>query len=102
AGAAAVASNAAPPSAFANVSQEDLSQRAADGLLINGSVNNGASSQFGQAPRIGNNVPGQRSLYNGAFNFALDSSKLDAQQYSLTGQNTPKPDFSKATGGFSF
>ena len=90
------------PSAFANVNQEDLSQRAADGLLINGSVNNGAASQFGQQARIGNNVPGRRSLYNGAFNLNFDTSKLDAQQYSLTGQNTPKPDFSRATGGFSF
>src|SRR5262249_38942937 len=38
-----------PSSAFANVSQDELNQRAADGLLINGSVNNGAASPFGQA-----------------------------------------------------
>src|SRR5436190_8743723 len=91
-----------PPTSFANLSAEDLARRAADGLLVNGSVNNAASSQYGQLPRIGNNVPGQRSLYTGSVNTFFDSSRLDAQQFSLTGQPTPKPDFTKMTGGFNF
>ena len=98
---AAPADAPAPSQSFANLSAEELAQRAADGLLINGSVNNGGS-QFGQLPRIGNNVPGQRSLYTGAINAFFDSSRLDAQQYSLTGQQTPKPDFTRMTGGFNF
>src|SRR5262249_15325329 len=98
----APANNAQAQSAFANVSQEDLTARAADGLLINGSVNNGAASPFAQSARIGNNTPGRRSLYNGNFNFPIDTSKLDAQTYSLTGQHTPKPDATKRSGSFSF
>ncbi|HYV30140.1 MAG TPA: carboxypeptidase-like regulatory domain-containing protein, partial [Candidatus Binatia bacterium] len=54
-----------PASAFANVSQDELNQRAADGLLINGSVNNGAASPFGQSAGFGNNRRGVRPLYTG-------------------------------------
>src|SRR5262247_3762797 len=65
----------APPqsSAFANLSQEELNQRAADGLLINGSVNNGAASPFAQAARIGNNLRG-RPLYTGNASVLVDNS----------------------------
>ncbi len=45
-------------SAFANQSASDLNQRASDGLLINGTVNNGASSPFAQAASSGNNRRG--------------------------------------------
>src|SRR5262249_9275718 len=55
-----------PPqsSACGSLSQEELNQRAADGLLINGTDNNGAASPFAQAARIGNNLRG-RPLYTG-------------------------------------
>ena len=43
----------------------DRSADAADGLLINGSVNNGAASPFAQLPAFGNNRRGPRSLYSG-------------------------------------
>src|SRR5437016_5870252 len=54
---AAPANDAAPPqsSAFANLSQDDLNQRAADSLLINGTVNNAAASPFAQFAAFGNN-----------------------------------------------
>src|SRR6185436_7087233 len=52
------ANNPQPSGAFANLSAEDLNQRAADGLLINGSVNNGAASPFAQLPGFGNNRNG--------------------------------------------
>ena len=42
-------------SAFANQSASELSQRATDGLAINGSVNNGAASPFAQSMAFGNN-----------------------------------------------
>ena len=75
------------------------SQRAADGLLINGSVNNGASSPFAQLQAFGNNRRGVRSLYNGSLGFNnLDISGLDARNYSLTGQDTPKPGYNHFTG----
>jgi len=79
-----------------------LSQRAADGLLINGSVNNGASSPFAQLQAFGNNRRGVRSLYNGNLGFTLDNSSLDARNYSLTGQDTLKPSFNHFQGLASF
>lgn len=83
-------------------SDEDLNQRAADGFLINGSTNNGASSPFSLAPAFGNRRYGGRQLYNGSIGLITDNSALDAQQYSLTGQNTPKPSYSRLTGVATF
>jgi hypothetical protein len=77
---------------------DELAQRAADGLLINGSVNNGAASPFAQAPAFGNNRFGNRKLYNGGIGVILDNSALDARPFSLTGQNTPKPTYNRMTG----
>jgi trimeric autotransporter adhesin len=79
-----------------------LSQRAADGFLINGSVNNGASSPFAQLQAFGNNRRGVRSLYNGNLGFSLDNSALDARSFSLTGQDTLKPAYSRMQGLASF
>jgi hypothetical protein len=87
--------------AFANLSQEDLNQRAADGLLINGTVNNGAASPFAQLAAFGNNRRGGRPLYTGGAGIIIDSSSLDARPYSLTGQNTPKPSYNHFTGAFN-
>jgi len=80
----------------------DLSQRASDGLLINGSANNGAISPFGLSPAFGNNRLGARSLYNGNIGLLFDDSALDARPFSLTGQNTPRPDYHNLTGVASF
>ncbi|HEX4167672.1 MAG TPA: carboxypeptidase regulatory-like domain-containing protein [Bryobacteraceae bacterium] len=79
-------------------SPEDLSQRAADGFLINGSMNNGAASPFAQAPAFGNNRAGGRGLYTGGIGITFDNSAIDAKAFSLTGQNTPKPAYNRLTG----
>jgi trimeric autotransporter adhesin len=71
--------------------RDELAQRSADGLLINGSQNNGASSPFALFPAFGNNRNGGRSLYNGGLGVFIDNSIWDARQFSITGQNTPKP-----------
>ena len=92
----APADNTAPQDASA------LSQRAADGFLINGSVNNGASSPFAQLQAFGNNRRGVRSLYNGNLGFSLRNSALDARTFSLTGQDTPKPGYNQMQGLASF
>jgi hypothetical protein len=81
---------------------DELSQQATDGLLVNGSKNNGASSPFALNPRFGNNLRGPRSLYNGNIGMTVDNSALDAHSFSLTGQNTPKPSTSRYIGLFSF
>jgi len=78
--------------------EEDLSQSAADGFLINGSSQNGAASPFGQPGAFGNDRNGGKGLYNGGIGVILDNSSLDAQQFSLTGQNTPKPAYNRTTG----
>ena len=60
---------AAPAAGDASQSSSELSQRASDGYLVNGSSVNGASSNFGLNPAIGNNRRGPRSLYNGNIGF---------------------------------
>jgi hypothetical protein len=102
---AAAANSDAPAPAADNTAPQEasaLSQRAADGLLINGSVNNGASSPFAQLQAFGNNRRGGRSLYNGSLGFSLDNSSLDARTFSLTGQDTLKPAYSRLTGMAAF
>src|SRR5262249_27523474 len=101
-GNSAQAGNDAPAtsSAFANLSPEDLNQRAADGFLINGSVNNGAASPFAQLAGFGNNRRG-RPLYTGGASIVVDNSALDARAYSLTGQDTAKPSYNRFTGAFN-
>ncbi|MGO4882760.1 MAG: carboxypeptidase regulatory-like domain-containing protein [Bryobacteraceae bacterium] len=79
-------------------SDDDLSQQAADGFLINGSSQNGAASPFAQLAAFGNNRNGARGLYNGGIGVILDNSALDARPYSLTGQNAPKLTYNRLTG----
>jgi hypothetical protein len=77
---------------------EETAQRAADGLLVNGSVNNAATSQFSLPQRFGNTASG-KSLYSFMLNLKVNNSALDARSYSLTGINTPKPSTNQITGG---
>jgi trimeric autotransporter adhesin len=77
--------------------EDDLSQSFADGVVINGSVNNGAASSFSQAAAFGNARSAGKSLYNGGIGITLDDSALDAKPYSLTGQNTPKAAYNRTT-----
>ena len=52
---------------------EEESAGASDGLLINGSTNNGASSPFAQFPAFGNDRSGRRGLYNGGLGIIGDA-----------------------------
>jgi hypothetical protein len=74
--------------------ESDRAQGAADGFLINGSVNNGAASPFAQLAAFGNNRRGARSLYNGGLGILLGSSAWDTRPFSFTSQPTPKPSYS--------
>jgi len=70
-----------------------------DGLLINGSVNNGASSPFAQFAAIGNRRNNRRSLYNGGIGImSFGNAIFDAKRYSLTGFDVPKPSYYNFTG----
>jgi len=64
---------------------------AADGLLINGSLNNGASTRFALPRGIGNNRPRPRGVYSYAAGFLMGNSLWDASPYSLTGSGSAKP-----------
>ena len=79
---------------------EDSNAQSSDGFLVNGSVNNAATSQFSLNQAFGNRRFNSRSLYNGGFQLILDNSALDARQYSLTGFSTPKPAYNRITAGF--
>ena len=92
----------APASTPAAAPDAETAQRAADGLLINGSVNNGALTPFAQLPAFGNFRRGARSMYNGSLGMILNHSFFDARSYSVTGQDTPKPDYSRMQGLFAF
>jgi hypothetical protein len=59
----------------------ELERQAAEGFLVNGSVNNAAASPFAQGRGFGNNRPGQRSLYTGGFGLTLGTSGLDARPF---------------------
>jgi hypothetical protein len=89
-----------PPGQPAPVVSDETAQRAADGLLVNGSVNNAATSQFTLSQRFGNTASG-KSLYNFMLNLRVSNSALDARSYSLAGVDTPKPQTSQITGGFA-
>ena len=69
---------------------------AAAGLLINGSVNNGAASPFAQARAFGTNRPNQRSLYSYAAGLQLGNSSWDARQFSFSSSDTARPSYTDA------
>lgn len=73
------------------------SERAADGLLINGSESNAATSQYSLSPAIGNHRPGTKALYNGSFGVFAENSIFDAKPYSLTGLVLPKDSYNRIT-----
>ena len=60
---------------------------AADGLLINGSLNNGASTPFALPRGIGNNRPRPRGVYSYAAGFQMGNSAWDARPFSLIGSH---------------
>lgn len=78
--------------------QENLNPLSSNGFLINGSVNNAASSPFSLTPAFGNNRTAGTGLYNGSIGLTVDNSAVDAKPFSLSGFNTPKPAYNNLTG----
>ncbi len=76
---------------------DDTAERSNEGFLINGSVNNAATSQFTLAPAFGNRRPGSKSLYTGGIGAIVGNSIFDARPYSLTGLQVPKASYSLIT-----
>ncbi|MGC1424852.1 MAG: TonB-dependent receptor, partial [Terracidiphilus sp.] len=80
---------------------DDANQQSSDGFLVNGSVNNAATSQFSLNQAFGNRRYNSKSLYNGGFGVIFDNALLNARPYSLTGFETPKPSYNRITLGFT-
>jgi trimeric autotransporter adhesin len=80
---------------------EAANQQSSDGFLVNGSVNNAATSRFSLDQAFGNRRYNSRSLYNGGLAAIYDNSALDARTYSLSGLNSPKPAYNRITGIFT-
>ena len=80
---------------------QEAASSAPEGFLVNGSVNNAATSQYSLAQAFGN-TRNSRSLYTWGLSLVLNNSTLDAKPYSITGQNQPKPNFNNYTIGAQF
>ncbi|MGB6133956.1 MAG: TonB-dependent receptor [Acidobacteriaceae bacterium] len=78
---------------------EESNEQTADGLLVNGSDNNAATSKYSLSPAFGNRRPGTRGLYTGGFASAVGNSAFDARPYSLTGFQVPKAEYSEVIAG---
>jgi hypothetical protein len=76
---------------------DEQSEQANDGFLVNGSVNNAATSQYSLNRAFGNRRPNSKSLYTGGFATILNNSVLDARPYSLTGFEAPKALYDRVT-----
>jgi hypothetical protein len=90
----------APPEAPQPAAQEASGAPSPDGFLINGSVNNAATSQFSLSQAFGN-ARNSRSLYNIALGLRVSSSSLNANSYSLLGP-APKPNFTNYAAQITF
>jgi hypothetical protein len=86
-----------PPAPAPSQKEDDLNQSASDGFLINGSMNNGASSPFAQLAAFGNARNAGKGMYHGGIGVRLDNSALDARPFSLSGLNTPKATYNRVT-----
>ncbi|HTZ58474.1 MAG TPA: hypothetical protein VMB49_10275 [Acidobacteriaceae bacterium] len=76
--------------------------QSSDGFLVNGSVNNAATSRYSLDQAFGNRRSNSRSLYNGGLAAIYDNSALDARPYSLSGLTAPKPTYNRITGIATF
>ena len=92
----------APTTAAVPPAQDATSAQANDGFLINGSVNNAATSQFSLNQAFGNNRNGGHGLYNYGARLILDSSFLDAKQFAVAGENVEKPSYLNLVGGVTW
>src|SRR6185437_556976 len=73
-------------------------EQAADGLLVQGSVNNAATSVYSTNPAFGNRRTGGRALYTGGIAAIVENSALNARPYSLAGSEAAKPAYNDFTG----
>ena len=91
---AAPVASASPPRARPAAAAEPPDESsAADGFLVNGSVNNAAASPFAQPRGFGNHRPQPAAIYSGHAGLAGGGSRLDARPYSFSGRQPAVPDY---------
>jgi hypothetical protein len=73
-------------------------EKSADGLLINGSENNAATSKYSISQAFGSRRPGSKGLYSGSIGVQVNASAFDARPYSLTGLEVPKASYNRING----
>jgi hypothetical protein len=76
----------------------DENPQSADGFLVQGSVNNAATSQYATNAAFGNTRAGSRALYTGGFTATEQNSALDARTYALSGIEPTKPAYNDFSG----
>jgi len=72
-------------------------EKSADGIVVNGSVNNAATSVYSTNPAFGNAHPGGHALYNGGFAAFIDNSALDARPFNPSGALAQKNSYTHMT-----
>lgn len=86
----------APAASGSGIDEANTASGASDALLVNGSVSNGVERRA-----IGNFRKGPGSGYRGDLSSVLDNSVLNARNYSLTGQDTPRAPYNHLRFGVS-
>ena len=77
---------------------QEENEQSVDGYLVQGSVNNAATSQYATNSAFGNTRSGSKALYTGGFAAIEQNSALNARPYSLSGIEPAKPAFNDFTG----
>ena len=73
-----------------------------DGYLVNGSVNNAATSRYSTNPAFGNTRSGFRGQYNGGLSVNIANSALNARPYSISGIESAKSAYDLITSSVTF
>ena len=81
---------------------ENGDDQSADGYLVNGSVNNAATSRYSTNPAFGNTRSGFRGLYTGGLAVNIANSALNARPYSISGVLAPKSAYDLITSSAYF
>jgi hypothetical protein len=76
---------------------ENGDEQSNDGYLVNGSVNNAATSRYSTNPAFGNTRSGFRGLYNGGFAANIANSALNARPYSISGIAAAQSNYDQIT-----
>ncbi len=90
------AAQASAPTEIPKAPEENA--QSSDGFLVQGSVNNAATSQYATNAAFGNTRSRGKGFYTGGVVVGEDNSALDARAYSVSGIEPAKPTYNNFTG----